>query len=263
MRKLAILFCILLLSIGLSKDLAGHTIIVTLDRGGNAHVTEKYTMQLNLTEYLDFERIAKSTNTDLDMWRAFFSDITTTAKGNLTTVTTSASTAGAGNFGNDVLLTYDIPNFAKEISKIGRDVTYEVTDKEFTFYQQDIGKFILPWKTELQIKFIPIIQKNSVVEAMPSPTQTAMVDNEYTLFWRGSRIDSSFSVKYRVEENVGAFDAMTVANSIYLFFYETPVYSLAAVIVLVLFIIYRKPVIEIISESFGGEEEIELPKRGV
>jgi hypothetical protein len=161
------------------------------------------------------------------------------------------------------MISYRIDDFANKTAKEGRDNIFEIEDKQFSFYQPEIGRFIIPWKTELQIKFASSIKKTDVLEVIPSPSQSSIVDNEYTLFWDGSRIDSTFLVKYRVEENVGELDLVSILDSTYSFFYENPVYMIAVVIILVLFVIYRKPIIGLISESFGGEEEIELPKRGV
>jgi hypothetical protein len=207
--------------------------------------------------------IAKSTSTDLGMWQLFLKDISTTVLGSMKGLVTSASTAGAGNFGNNVVLNYDITGFASRIDKVGRDIIFGIGKTSFSFYQSDIDKLIIPWKTELDIKFDPRIQKTDIIQAIPSPSQSAIVDGRYTLFWYGSRIDNNFDVQYKVEENVGEFDVIAVLNSIYLFFYNSLVNTLALVITIVLVVIYRKPIIGLISESFGGEEEIELPKRGV
>jgi hypothetical protein len=264
MRKLALLlFVLFALSIGFGKELAGHSITVVLDRDGGAQITEKYTLQLNASDYEDFGSIAKSTSTDLSMWQAFFPDIDTSAEGNVSSLTTAASTAGAGNFGNNVILTYSIDNFANMTGKTGRDISYEVYGSEFSFYQTDIGKFVLPWKTDLQIKFAPPIKKTDIVDVAPSPSQSAMVDDKYTLFWYGSRVDSTFYVTYQVEESVSEFDLSSAIDSLYLFFYGNPAYALAAAIGVVIIIVYRRPIAGLVTESFGSEEEIEMPKRGV
>jgi len=254
---------LLLMASGFSIELAGHKVIVTVNNDGSADVIETYTLQLAYEEYLEFERIATSTSTDLQSWQTFFSDIDNTILGNVTSLTTSASTAGAGNFGNGVILDYSVSNFASREDKIGRDIIYEIDGPSFSFYNLTINKFILPWKTELQIKFAPAIKKTNILEVTPEPVQSAMVDGQYTLFWYGMRIDNTFNVKYKMEENVGEFDIGTMLNSAYLFFSENPTYALAVLVILVLVIVYRKPIIELISESFGGEEEIEQPKRGV
>ena len=102
MRKALVLAFLVMLSIGFGKELAGHTIVVSVDRDGNAHVTEKYTLQLNYTEYETFEMIAKSTSTDLGMWQLFLKDINTTVLGSMKGLVTSASTAG-GASGADLL----------------------------------------------------------------------------------------------------------------------------------------------------------------
>jgi len=264
MRKLPILLCLLLItSIGFSKELAGHTVIVTVDRAGGAQVTEKYTLQLNYTEYETFERIAKLTSTDLSMWQSFFADIKTSVLGDIVNLTTSASTAGAGNFGNNIMLNYKIRDFAIKIGKTGRDSIYEINSSKFSFYDPSINKFVIPWKTELQIKFDSTIKKSAITDVTPSPSQSAIVDDQYTLFWYGSRIDNRFDIKYKVEESVAEFDLGAILDSTYWFFYENPIYVMVVVVVLVLLFIYRKPIVSLIGESFGGEEEIEMPKRGV
>jgi len=263
MRKLLFLAVLLLLPTGFGKELAGHTVMASIGLDGNAHVMEKYTLQLNLTEYEDFERIARTTSTDISMWQLFFKDINTTVIGDITGLIASASTAGAGNFGNNVILNYDVNGFALFIQQVGRDNYFEIHQNEFSFYDSEINKFIIPWKTELQLRFDPHIKKTDIVDVTPSPSQSAIVDDRYTLFWYGSKIDNTFNVRYRVEQNVGEFDAIAVLSSVYMFFYESPVNTLALVITLILVFIYRKPMIGLISDSFGGEEEIELPKRGV
>jgi len=264
MRKLAVLLCVLVLvSIGFGKELAGHTIVVTVDRDGSAHVSEKYNLQLNYTDYETFEMIAKQTRTDLSMWQTFFADIRTTLIGDIGSLTTSASTAGAGNFGNNVIVNYDISGFSTQVDKVGRDVIFEVNESKFSFYQPGIDKFVIPWKTELQLKFDSTIKKTNIMDVTPSPSQSSMIDDQYTLIWYGSRIDNRFDVRYKVEENVGELDINAILSSTYDFFYNNPVYSAAVIVVLVLLLIYRKPIIGLIGESFGGEEEIEMPKRGV
>ncbi len=264
MRKIAVMMCFLVIvSMGVSKEVAGHTVIVSLDRAGNAHITEKYTLQLNSSEYDAFDRIAKRTSTDLSIWQLFMKDIRTSAIGDITNLVSSASTAGAGNFGNNVIVNYDIANFAVQTDKAGRDVFFEINESRFTFYDASINKFIIPWKTELQLKFDTGVRKTDVIDIVPSPSQSSMVDDRYTLFWYGSRIDNAFNVDYKVQENVGELDLNNIAGSIYTFFYDNPVYTMAVVVIFVLVIVYRKPIIGLISESFGSEEEIELPKRGV
>ncbi len=264
MRKLGILLCFLVMvSIGFGKDLAGHTVVVTVDRDGDANVVETYTLQLNYTDYQTFETIAKQTRTDLSRWQTFFADIQTTLIGSINNLTTSASTAGAGNFGNDVILNYELSGFSTQVDKVGRDVIFNVNESKFSFYQPDIDKFIIPWKTELQLKFDSSIKKTDIMDVTPSPSQSSIVDDQYTLVWYGSRIDNRFDVRYKVEQNVGELDLDSILSSTYDFFYGNPVYSAAVIVILVLLLIYRKPIIGLISESFGGEEEIEMPKRGV
>jgi hypothetical protein len=264
MRKLALIMCVLVvLSTGFAKELADHTVVVNIDTDGNAHVSEKYTLQLNSSEYIEFEKIAKQTSTDLGIWQAFSPEIQMSVVGELVGLTASASTAGAGNFGNNVVLEYSIAGFSSKVDKVGRDSIFEISRTGFIFYLEDIDKFIIPWKTELQLKFDQSVAKTDVIEVIPSPSQGSMVDGRYTLFWYGSRIDNNFNVKYKVEESIGEFDLASIMRSIYLFFYEDPVYAMAAIVILVLMMIYRKPIIGLILESFGGEEEIEMPKRGV
>lgn len=256
MKKLLVLFCLLLLipsGLGL-KELLKHEIIVNLDAIGGTKVTERFVLSLDKNAYIVFEDLSKSPQAGVETWNTFLDEIDICVLGERSPVTISTSRIGQGQFGNEVKFEYTISDFATFLGGRGRYVRYSIDGNKFKFYDNVSGIFSIPAKTDLWIKLDPNLAGSKITNAVPEPYQK----EDKTARWVGPSTTGTFLINYETEKGIGeSFDINRIINLLI----ETPVYTITILIIIALIIIYRKQIIGLVSESFAGEEEIEMPKR--
>ena len=256
---------VLLLSTGLAiSGLSVDTMItIDLDKNGNAEITEdsKLTFQWD-TAMEEFNRLKDLGTTDIIVWRNFSENIDVHVLGDRSDLSVFTKQV----LGLDhVVLQYNILGFATYVGEIGRSILREVNMDQFSFYNKSSGSLLLPDKTSITVT-VEDTRKNEnqpldeIVETTPAGFFMGpyIQDTKIVVFADGPMNLNEFKVQYKVEKGISESWGF---ESLYLFFVKNPIYGITLLVLIALTVIYRRKVIGVLSESFAGEEDIEMPKR--
>lgn len=253
MKKLVLLFCfVLLISPVLGKELLTHDTVININEQGDAEITERFVLSLNEFESSQFEQLSQLKTMDVSTWNNFYYEINTYAIGEISSMKISTTQISGGQFGNEVRFEYEVAGFATKVEEVGRHETYSIDKEKLRFYDDQALKFILPGTTDLTIS---LPESSETIELIPEPWITI---GENTFRWVAGTFTSEFRVKYQIEKDISeSFDIGRIVN----YFVDNPLYGIVILIIIALTVIYRKQIFGLISESFAGEGEVEMPKK--
>ena len=271
--KTTLLTLLLVLSIlassGLAKSLEDHSITINIDKNGNALVLEKYLISLaNSQEATEFDKTSQTSQTSIAEWQKFYNQIDSSVIGEKQDLLITGRRDSLG-FGT-VALEYEIKELAKKTGEEGRYSTFSINATQFDFYKPEIDLFILPSKTKIvfEISALSSSQLNEPEKHVETRPRSIFLgplinlqENKVTLIGSGPTSTPEFLVSYKVEKSVGEVNPGKLLTSLAQFLAANPIYALLLILVLVTMVVYRRPLLTIIAESFAGEEEIHPPKK--
>ena len=251
---IAVIFLVFL-QISSAKTMLNHDMIIDVSRQGTAEIIERFVFGLEGSEIFEFDEISRTLTNDVSIWNDFDIRIKTYAKDNTSIVKISSTKISQGQFGYEIKLEYEVDEFAKVIETQGRYSIYEINGDSFLFNEESV--FSIPKNTDLTISLDSTVAEEDIIEIIPTPWTTI---NEQSFKWVSGTHTNLFYLKYQVETGISeSFSLQSFIN----FFIEKQVYGAALIIMALLATAYRKQISELISESFTGEENIEMPRRKI
>lgn len=243
---------------------AVNTIItINLDKEGNSQITEDYKLNFVWNETLEeFNRLKELGTTDLVIWNNFSESIGVHVLGDRSDISVfTKEILGISH----VVIEYSIPGFAVYIGDEGRSIVREINMEQFSFYNDVSNSLILPDKTSITVA-VEDTRKNKnqplseMIDAIPPGFfMGPYIQNDKIVLLANGPINlNEFKVQYKIEKSISESWGL---ESMYIFFVKNPIYGIILLVLIVLTIAYRKKVIGVLSESFVGEENIEMPKR--
>jgi len=249
--------------------LEDHSITINIDKNGNALVLEKYLISLaNSQEATEFDKTSQTSQTSIAEWQKFYNQIDSSVIGEKQDLLITGRRDSLG-FGT-VALEYEIKELAKKTGEEGRYSTFSINATQFDFYKPEIDLFILPSKTKIvfEISALSSSQLNEPEKHVETRPRSIFLgplinlqENKVTLIGSGPTSTPEFLVSYKVEKSVGEVNPGKLLTSLAQFLAANPIYALLLILVLVTMVVYRRPLLTIIAESFAGEEEIHPPKK--
>lgn len=265
MKKILLVF-LLLTAVMFAKSIEDCLITVNLDKSGNAHVIEEYTISFSNTgEVSEFNSLAGVN--ELSAWKGFSDAIEPTFFGEKQDLHIVSKKDSLG-FGK-VLLEYMMYGFAKESNGSGRFTVRSMMPNQTVFYNSESGVLTVPPKTTIQ--FVVELPKAELIEVdkYVTASPTALFLGPYadqkagkvTYIIRGPASAPDFIFSYTIEKGIGEFDIQKIADTVYSWAFTNPIYTLVILTIIVLAAVYRREITGLVTESFAGEEDIELPKK--
>jgi len=165
----------------------------------------------------------------------------------------------------DVKVSYTAENLVEMVQETGKKQLMEIQGNKFSFW--DGEKFTLPYETPTDLKiFIPSKYELKELKPIPYENRTEEYQGEryQELNWnyKGPVIKSDFYVRYEKELTISSmFSIENFLREIQTRYLTNPVYVIAAIIVIIMIIWYRKEFGMMITETFSGEPEHEELKQ--
>lgn len=262
MRKVFLL--LLLAGAVFAAQLEDHSIKLSIDEDGSASVMEEFTLSLQTVgDSQMFDNLSAIGATNVSMWGELSNEIKMNVLGERLGIAIATKKPLLG-FGK-VTIEYTIESFALPTGEVGRFMTMHVGADQFSFYDAEAGVFSLPAKADLTVELNdPRHARDEKIEdyidVKPKSIFTGpfLYGDKISYSCKGPAVSYEFSIDFKVEKGIGEELSL---QSLFQFLTMHPIYSIALIILVALVLIFRKHVAGAISESFMGEEEIELPKR--
>jgi hypothetical protein len=251
----------------MAASIDSHTIGIDIDANGNAHVTEAYSLNLSDDEALKFDELRNrsSATSEAWMWSNINPEIDMHVLGERSSIVIIAQSEPA----HTVTIDYNIPNFARIITEEGRFVTRGIFIGQLAMYDAVSGLMHIPASTTLKISVagLQVPRKEllkdyfEVRPDIPGADTTLAGDKvQYTL--KGELAIPELTIAFKEEKAIGeSWGIERLVRSIGGFFMSNMSYNLVLVIIVILVVIYRKEIFGLVTESFGGEQEIEPPRK--
>lgn len=271
MKKAAFFALLFMVGLGQSGELISHTLSLDLSENGNAVVVERYLMDLkDSTEQIKINDLTVLGKSDIMPWKEVLPEIGYSVNGERKGV--RISTEITPSVGTTIVVQYEIDALAKVSAQEPRATVRSIVSEDFTFYDSGQSIFTIPKKSTLNIKLQPS-KRLEGVETIPSANSETVESAKVVkgmvtggkLVYTWKTISSpNFRFDYRIEKNIGqSFEPQKILEGAIYFFMNEPIYASIAALVLAIFVLYRRQISSIMTESFSEEEEIIPPKREI
>ncbi len=255
MKRLLVL--LVLLSTCLAAQIINHEITIALHEDGSAYVQQEYLLRLADQDKQTFDSLIKN--------GAEFPELTPYGINKVITYSSTDENVvielTQSDFGV-VTLQYTVPEIVEFIEQIGRQELAGITQNAFTYFDGSIISLPYDPPTVLIIGMPNTLRLAREVtppaySAHPGFDSTGQKVTYYEWNYRAPFTASKFQVLYEKEVPLQSQLSLSAITKEFRDKYGSPVYLIAGVILLSIFVLYRKNISILITESFSGEPILE------
>ena len=255
MKRIFVLM--LLLGTVMAAQVINHEIRINLQDDGSAYVEQEYLLRLAPADKPAFETLIAN--------GAKFSDLAPYGIGKVITYPSTDENVvielTKSDFGV-VVLQYTVGKIVEPVEKVGKQELTGITEKAFTFYD---GKTIsLPYDPPTTLKIgIPVVLRLAREVTPPAYSVTTGFDANgkkityYVWNYKKPFTSAKFRVLYKKEVSLQSQLSFRSLTNEFRNKYGNPAYLIAGTILLGILVWYRKELLMLITESFGGEPTME------